>query len=236
MSGTKTSNRERKGRGVIPILPSNHAQKSCSATIWQPHPHTNLPKINVAIIAKLKKINPAFTSPFCSVYIDSDGSIGEIVEPEISHCMTCATIISVSKIRAAARQRLMDECLISIFCAGAFGRTGSSRFRFFVWAFESQAVFIIQRAPNTLPYRLQNLLHYLAYFGFEKLQKLSVSAIILELQPRCGKVRAELKPLFYIDFALILSYIKEQFPRCSYLNFVKSLRLRNLEKIKRSKE
>ncbi len=35
--------------------------------------------MSVAKIARLKKMKPALTKPFCSVYIVSDGSMGEIV-------------------------------------------------------------------------------------------------------------------------------------------------------------
>jgi len=41
--------------------------------------------MSVAKIARLKKMKPAFTNPFCSVYIVSEGSIGEIVLPINRH-------------------------------------------------------------------------------------------------------------------------------------------------------
>ncbi len=49
-------------------------------------------------MASVKKMNPAFTAPFCSVYIVSDGSIGETVWPEMRHCIKCAAISKVSAI------------------------------------------------------------------------------------------------------------------------------------------
>ena len=47
--------------------------------MWQPQPQMYRPKIKVARIASVKKMNPALMNPFCSVYIVSEGSIGETV-------------------------------------------------------------------------------------------------------------------------------------------------------------
>src|SRR5205807_5934577 len=63
ISGTYTSSLERNGLGVRPIFFSIHPQKSCSARMSQPQPQTKRPKINVAKIARAKKINPALTTP-----------------------------------------------------------------------------------------------------------------------------------------------------------------------------
>ena len=41
--------------------------------------------MSVAKIARLKKMKLAFTNPFCSVYIVSEGSMGEIVLPINRH-------------------------------------------------------------------------------------------------------------------------------------------------------
>src|ERR1043166_101913 len=84
-SGAKIRRRERKGRGFSPILFSSQVQKSCRATMWQPQPQTKRPRMSVASIATAKKINPALIKPFRSVYIVSDGSMGEIVRPAMRH-------------------------------------------------------------------------------------------------------------------------------------------------------
>jgi len=57
--------------------------------------------------ASVKKINPALIAPFWSVYIVSEGSMGEIVRPIIRHCMKCATISNVRAASVKARQRLV---------------------------------------------------------------------------------------------------------------------------------
>ena len=41
--------------------------------------------MSVAKIARLKKMKPAFTNPFWSVYIVSEGSMGETVFPMNRH-------------------------------------------------------------------------------------------------------------------------------------------------------
>ena len=61
--------------------------------------------MSVAKIARLKKMKPAFTNPFCSVYIVSDGSMGEIVLPINRHWMICAIMNRFRRINAAARHR-----------------------------------------------------------------------------------------------------------------------------------
>jgi hypothetical protein len=43
------------------------------------------PKIKVARIARVKKMNPALMNPFWSVYMVSEGSIGETVLPMTLH-------------------------------------------------------------------------------------------------------------------------------------------------------
>ena len=53
--------------------------------MWQPQPQMYRPKIKVARIARVKKMNPALMNPFCSVYIVSEGSIGETVLPMTHH-------------------------------------------------------------------------------------------------------------------------------------------------------
>jgi hypothetical protein len=42
------------------------------------------PKISVARIARVKKMNPALIAPFWRVCVVSDGSMGETVLPEIA--------------------------------------------------------------------------------------------------------------------------------------------------------
>ena len=39
-------------------------------------------------MARVKKMNPALTYPFWSVYMVSEGSMGEIVRPMTRHWMT----------------------------------------------------------------------------------------------------------------------------------------------------
>src|SRR5439155_1841685 len=85
MSGTYTNNRDRNGFGVRPIFFNSHPQKSCRARMWQPQPQTKRPKINVAKIARAKKMNPALTNPFCNVCMVSEGSMGETVLPMMRH-------------------------------------------------------------------------------------------------------------------------------------------------------
>jgi hypothetical protein len=61
------------------------------------------------------------------VYIASDGSIGETVDPVARHCIKCAAINSVNAIKTPARQTLTRECAISgLF---EFFSTGSSMVR-----------------------------------------------------------------------------------------------------------
>src|SRR5689334_12884379 len=74
-SGTKTSSRDRNGLGVTPISFISQAQKSWRARTWQPQPQTKRPKTSVARMASVKKMNPALTNPFRSVYIVSEGSM-----------------------------------------------------------------------------------------------------------------------------------------------------------------
>ena len=52
-----------------------------------------------------KKMKPAFTNPFCSVYIVSEGSMGETVLPINRHWMMCAIMNKFRAINAAARHR-----------------------------------------------------------------------------------------------------------------------------------
>ena len=61
--------------------------------------------MSVAKIARLKKMKPAFTNPFCSVCIVSEGSMGEIVLPINRHWMMCAIMNRFRRISAAARHR-----------------------------------------------------------------------------------------------------------------------------------
>ena len=89
-SGMNTSRRERKGFGRTPHFFIIHAQRSCSATTWQPQPQKNRPKTSVLRIATAKKIAPAFTCPSSRVFIDSLGSTGETVLPLASHWEMCA--------------------------------------------------------------------------------------------------------------------------------------------------
>ena len=60
-------------------------------------------------MARLKKIDPAFTAPWPKVYIVSDGSIGEMVEPVMRHCTKWAIISRFTVISETARHRLMRE-------------------------------------------------------------------------------------------------------------------------------
>ena len=54
-------------------------------------------------------MKPAFTKPFCSVYIVSEGSIGEIVLPINRHWMMCAIMNRFRAISAAPRHRLVFD-------------------------------------------------------------------------------------------------------------------------------
>jgi hypothetical protein len=54
-------------------------------------------------------MKPAFTNPFWSVYIVSDGSMGEIVLPIRRHWMMCAIMNKFRAINAAARHRLVFD-------------------------------------------------------------------------------------------------------------------------------
>ncbi len=65
--------------------------------------------MSVAKIARLKKMKPAFTKPFCSVYIVSEGSMGETVLPISRHWMMCAIMNRFRAINAAARHRLVFD-------------------------------------------------------------------------------------------------------------------------------
>jgi hypothetical protein len=65
--------------------------------------------MSVAKIARLKKMKPAFTNPFCSVYIVSEGSIGETVLPMNRHWMMCAIMNRFRRTKARARHRLVFE-------------------------------------------------------------------------------------------------------------------------------
>ena len=65
--------------------------------------------MSVAKIARLKKMKPAFTNPFCSVYIVSEGSMGETVLPVNRHWIMCATMNRFRRINAAARHRLVFD-------------------------------------------------------------------------------------------------------------------------------
>ena len=65
--------------------------------------------MSVAKIARLKKMKPAFTNPFCSVYIVSDGSIGDTVLPVNRHWIMCAIMNKFRRISAAARHRLVFD-------------------------------------------------------------------------------------------------------------------------------
>ena len=54
-------------------------------------------------------MKPALTAPRSSVYIVSEGSMGETVRPAIHHWITCATINRFSEMRTRARQRLVRD-------------------------------------------------------------------------------------------------------------------------------
>lgn len=110
--------------------------------MWHPQPQTNRPKISVASIASAKKINPALTTPCCSVYIASDGSIGDSVRPITSHCIMCSTMSKFTPISAAARHRLVVETRISLPPLPDLLMIGSSTDLFFVDFLFSQPLFI----------------------------------------------------------------------------------------------
>ena len=61
--------------------------------------------MSVAKIARLKKMKPAFTNPLWSVYIVSEGSMGETVLPINRHWMMCAIMNRFRRINARARHR-----------------------------------------------------------------------------------------------------------------------------------
>ena len=65
--------------------------------------------MSVAKIARVKKMKPAFTNSFCSVYMVSEGSIGETVRLINRHWMMCAIMNRFRRINAAARHRLVFD-------------------------------------------------------------------------------------------------------------------------------
>src|SRR5678815_275200 len=87
-------------------------------------------------------MNPALMAPRWSVYILSDGSIGETVVPMRRHCTMCAIISRLRVTRAAARQRLVFESFISLCWVGEFGRTGSLIDRDFFTSLLTQPLFM----------------------------------------------------------------------------------------------
>jgi hypothetical protein len=61
--------------------------------------------MSVAKIASVKKMKPAFTNPFWSVYIVSEGSMGETVLPINRHWMMCAIMNRFRRINASPRHQ-----------------------------------------------------------------------------------------------------------------------------------
>src|SRR5688500_5511577 len=107
--------------------------------------------MSVVRIAKVKNMNPALIAPFWSVYIDSDGSIGETVVPMIRHWMKWATMRSVRVMSAAALHRLVRDLRIPPSGTGEFARTGSSILRFSPAFWPSQPLFIGRFRDLALP-------------------------------------------------------------------------------------
>ncbi|MCH9001631.1 MAG: GDP-mannose 4,6-dehydratase [Planctomycetes bacterium] len=72
---------------------------------WHPHPQTKRPKTSVTRIEAARNRKPALRWPSFSVYMASDGSIGETVRPAISHCAMWASINTCTRISDRARRR-----------------------------------------------------------------------------------------------------------------------------------
>ena len=100
------------GRGFTRIRDIIHEHKSCSATMWHPHPQNHRPRINVERIASVKKMNPVLISPSRTVWMLSLGSTGDTVAPVTSQWMMCAAISTCTVINTAARHFPALECLI----------------------------------------------------------------------------------------------------------------------------
>jgi hypothetical protein len=88
------------------------AQRSWRATMWQSQPQKNRPKRMVRTIASRNMIAPALTTPTSSVSMASEGSMGETVEPTMSHWIMWATMRRLTRVRTAVRQRAALECPI----------------------------------------------------------------------------------------------------------------------------
>ena len=69
----------------------------------------NLDELGNALFALVRLLNPAFISPLLSVYIASDGSIGESVRPVRSQCRTWAIMTTWTNTSDIARRRLIRE-------------------------------------------------------------------------------------------------------------------------------
>lgn len=95
--------------------------------MWQPQPQIKRPNISAAIIASVKKMNPALTTPRCSVYIASDGSIGETVVPDHFHWTKWMTISAVKVVSTIARHLLAREWTTPFGLPAFTSITGSSR-------------------------------------------------------------------------------------------------------------
>src|SRR5262245_10068157 len=101
--------------------------RSCTATMWQPHPHTKRPKTSVARSAAAKNTKPALTYPSSRVYIDSDGSTGDSVRPLNRNWVACAAIATCTATSVAARHRLrFDLRTRDSFPVPATGSRGSA--------------------------------------------------------------------------------------------------------------
>lgn len=61
-------------------------------------------------------MNPALTNPFCSVYMVSEGSMGETVLPISRHCTMWAIMNRFRAINAAARHLLVPDLRMPVSC------------------------------------------------------------------------------------------------------------------------
>lgn len=71
--------------------------------------------MSVAMIAREKKMNPALIAPVCSVYIASEGSIGDTVSPIDRHWTMCTAINRCRRTSAAARHFDVADAAMSVF-------------------------------------------------------------------------------------------------------------------------